>query len=105
MNHLTFTAVVATPGELRYTPAGLPAIELTLQHQSEVIEAGLKRRLDFQVDAVALGDTALLLVNVPLGAALDITGFIAPLRKASVRMIVHIQEVQIRYPGSATVVV
>ncbi|NHC61980.1 primosomal replication protein N [Paenalcaligenes suwonensis] len=105
MNHLTFTAVVATPGELRYTPAGLPAIELTLQHQSEVIEAGLKRRLDFQVDAVALGDTALLLVDVPLGATVDITGFIAPLRKASVRMIVHIQEVRVRYPGSATVVV
>lgn len=105
MNHLTFTAVVATTGELRYTPAGLPAIELTLQHQSEVIEAGLKRRLDFQVDAVALGDTALLLVDVPLGATVDITGFIAPLRKASVRMIVHIQEVRVRYPGSATVVV
>lgn len=105
MNHLTFTAVVATTGELRYTPAGLPAIELTLQHQSEVIEAGLKRRLDFQVGAVALGDTALLLVDVPLGATVDITGFIAPLRKASVRMIVHIQEVRVRYPGSATVVV
>lgn len=105
MNHLTFAAVVATPGELRYTPAGLPAIELTLQHQSEVMEAGLKRRLDFQVDAVALGDNALLLADVPLGATLEITGFIAPLRKASVRMIVHIQEVQIRYSGNATVVV
>ena len=105
MNHLTFAAVVATPGELRYTPAGLPAIELTLQHQSEVMEAGLKRRLDFQVDAVALGDNALLLADVPLGATLEIIGFIAPLRKASVRMIVHIQEVQIRYSGNATVVV
>ncbi|MCQ9615642.1 primosomal replication protein N [Paenalcaligenes niemegkensis] len=105
MNQLSFIGVIAEISVLRYTPAGMPVIELELDHSSEVEEAGLSRRLNFSISAVALGDMALQLADSPLGAVLKIQGFIAPLRKSSVRLVLHIQQAQVQYSGNATVVV
>lgn len=105
MNQLVFTGAVAEISALRYTPAGMPVIEIELDHQSEVEEAGLNRLLSFTMSAVALGDLALQLAETPLGAVLQIQGFIAPLRKNSVRTVLHIQKVQVQFPGDATVLV
>lgn len=105
MNQLSFNGAIADISVLRYTPAGMPVIELQLEHQSEVEEAGLNRRLHFTMSAVALGDMALQLADTPLGAILEIQGFIAPLHRSSVRTVLHIQTVEIQFPGNATVVV
>ena len=100
---MTATALEVQP--LRYTPAGLPAIEMLLNHESEVMEAGHPRRVELTVPAVALGDVALLLADTPLGAALTIEGFLAPTRKGSSRLVVHIQQANRTYAGGAAVVV
>ena len=105
MNQLSFNGTIAEISELRYTPVGIPVVELQLDHSSEVEEAGVNRQLDFTMPAVALGDIALQLANTPLGARVQIQGFIAPLRRSSVRMVLHIQHVQTQFPGSAAVVV
>ena len=63
------------------------------------------RRVELTVPAVALGDVALLLADTPLGAALTIEGFLAPSRKGSSRLVVHIQQANRTYAGGATVVV
>ncbi|MEP7102565.1 MAG: primosomal replication protein N, partial [Burkholderiales bacterium] len=36
MNRLVLTAQLVERGALRYTPAGLPALDLSLKHESEV---------------------------------------------------------------------
>ena len=100
---MTATALEVKP--LRYTPAGLPAIEMLLNHESEVMEAGHPRRVELTVPAVALGDVALLLADTPLGAVLSIEGFLAPSRKGSSRLVVHIQQANRTYAGGATVLV
>ena len=100
---MTATALEVQP--LRYTPAGLPAIEMLLNHESEVMEAGHPRRVELTVPAVALGDVALLLADTPLGAALTIEGFLAPTRKGSSRLVVRIQQANRTYAGGAAVVV
>lgn len=76
---------------LRYTPAGVAVAEVVLQHQSVVNQAGVERQLSFDIDAVAMGDTAHWLSSVAVGDTLDIQGFIAPLRKSSTRLVLHIQ--------------
>lgn len=76
---------------LRHTPAGVPVIEMQLAHESEVREAGRMRRVEMQISAVALGEMALMLVDTPLGAALSVEGFLAPLRKGSAKLVLHIQ--------------
>lgn len=90
---------------LRYTPAGLPVIEMLLNHESEVSEAGLSRRIELVLSAVALGDIALLLVDTPLGASLSIEGFLAPARKSSHKLVLHIQQANRVFAGSGSAVV
>ena len=80
MNRLELSARVLECEPLRHTPAGLPALELLLAHESEVIEAGLPRRVELTLQAVALGDLALMLKGIALGTELQVVGFLAPAR-------------------------
>ncbi|MFA7669247.1 MAG: primosomal replication protein N [Burkholderiaceae bacterium] len=105
MNRILLTATLIELQPLRYTPAGVPALELALEHESEVHEAGQARRVTFQAKAIALGDTAHLLADVPLGARLELEGFLAAARKGSNRLILHIQKATRSYPGSGSVTV
>ncbi|MCC3263282.1 hypothetical protein LLE87_34490, partial [Paenibacillus polymyxa] len=59
MNKLELSARVLECEPLRHTPAGLPALEMLLAHESEVIDAGHPRRVELTIAAVALGDLAL----------------------------------------------
>ena len=54
MNKLELSARVLECEPLRHTPAGLPALEMVLAHESEVIEAGHPRRVELTISAVAL---------------------------------------------------
>ncbi|MGB3288811.1 MAG: primosomal replication protein N [Burkholderiaceae bacterium] len=105
MNQLVLTATALELQPLRYTPAGLPAIEMILSHESEVQEAGHARRIEMVLSAVALGDIALLLADTPLGALLSIQGFLAPARKGSNKLVLHIQQAKRVFAGGATAVV
>jgi primosomal replication protein N len=92
VNQVSLTATALEVKPLRYTPAGLPAVEMILNHESEVLEAGVVRRIEMVLSAVALGDVALLLADTPMGAALSIRGFLAPTRKSSSKLVLHIQQ-------------
>ncbi|TAL86490.1 MAG: primosomal replication protein N [Candidimonas sp.] len=105
MNQITMTATALEVKPLRYTPAGLPAIEMILNHDSEVLEAGHMRRVELVLPAVALGDIALLLADTPLGAALSVEGFLAPTRKGSTKMVLHIQQADRVFANNATALV
>ena len=105
MNQVSITAIALEVKPLRYTPAGLPAVEMLLEHESEVIEAGQARRIQLTLPAIALGDIALLLADTPLGSSLEIQGFIAQARKGSSKVVLHMQQANRRFPGAATAVV
>lgn len=100
MNRVELIATVLEKEPLRYTPAGLPAIELLLAHTSDVVEAGRTRRVDFTLSAVALGDLAHFLADKPLGAVLRIEGFMAAARKDSVKLKLHMQRAAEMSAGS-----
>jgi primosomal replication protein N len=76
-NRFTLDATLTQRGELRYTPAGIPAIDCTLHHTSVQAEAGGERRVECEVFAVAFGDVARALALVPIGGALRCEGFLA----------------------------
>lgn len=78
---------------------------MMLSHESEVIEAGHMRRVEMVLSAVALGDIALLLADTPLGTSLSVEGFLAPTRKGSSKLVVHIQQANRVFPGAASAVV
>ena len=94
-NRLTLEATVSDRGELRYTPAGIPAIELTLMHASVQGEAGGERRVECEMAAVAFGEQALSLSRVPKGATLRCEGFVARRWRTGVTVALHVQRHEI----------
>jgi len=58
VNHVDLTASIVEASPLRYTPAGLPAVNFVLDHESEVTEAGTTRQVKLSIKAVAFGAMA-----------------------------------------------
>jgi primosomal replication protein N len=90
MNRLQMSGTVVERSALRYTPAGIPVIEMQMQHCSQQVEAGLARQLDFPFGAIAIGETAQQLAGVDLGGELQLSGFLAPRTRRSTRLLVHV---------------
>lgn len=104
MNNVTLNAAVIEAKPIRYTPAGLPILELTLAHASDIEHAGMLRRVDLTIAATAIGDLALLLADITMGSQLVVNGFLAPQRKGAKRLILHLQSAQHLTSESTTVV-
>ena len=78
MNRLVLSASLSERGAVRYTPAGLPALDLVLKHASEVSEDGTPRQVTIDVKAVAIGDAITRRVSaLSLGAPATFAGFLA----------------------------
>jgi primosomal replication protein N len=92
LNRVQLSASLAVRSDLRFTPVGVPVLELGLAHESAVAEAGAERALRFEVDAIALGDMAQRLARIDLGTKLNLTGFLAPRSRRSRRLVLHINE-------------
>lgn len=90
MNHAALSARIANMAPLRYTPAGLPALDLTLAHSSRVLEAGQPREARLDMPAVALGAVAERIATRPLGSAGCFSGFLASRRGVGGRAVLHV---------------
>ncbi|MDF2466378.1 MAG: priB [Ramlibacter sp.] len=90
MNQLVLSARIAQAGTLRYTPAGLPALDFSLEHESELSEAGQARQVKVAVKAVAFGAVAETLGRQPIGSSWNFTGFLATPRNGK-HPVFHIQ--------------
>jgi len=62
---------------VRYTPAGIPAVNAVLAHQSQPMEAGSERKTEFEIPLIALGDLALQFARFKPGVLLRVEGFLA----------------------------
>ncbi len=93
MNQVYLQARVVELQSIRHTPAGLPVLDLMLAHSAEVIEAAHRRRVEFTIMARALGPQATQLQAIAIGTELRVEGFLAPTRKNSTKLVLHIQAV------------
>jgi primosomal replication protein N len=91
MNRLVMHATLAHTAALRYTPAGIPALDLTLAHESEQQEAGQTRRVNLELRAVAFGAQAETLARQPLGSVFGFEGFLTNTRNGK-GVVFHIQD-------------
>lgn len=90
-NHLELTAGIAEQKAIRYTPAGLPVIDLVLEHASSIEEAGTLRQVKATVKAVAIGSLAERIQIQPIGSVWRFSGFLATPKNGK-NVILHIQE-------------
>jgi primosomal replication protein N len=93
VNNLTLQAEVVQIEPLRYTPAGLPLLSVVLRHVSEQVEAGMKRKVECVVNAVAIGDLAL--TKLALGTQIRVTGFLAKRSLKSTQLVMHINQIAV----------
>jgi primosomal replication protein N len=93
VNRTELKACIAEQGALRYTPAGLPALDLILEHASEVQEAGQMRKIQLKLRALAIGSLAERLGKQAVGSVWMFQGFLATPRQGK-SVVLHIQEFQ-----------
>ena len=78
---------------IRYTPAGIPLLSFVLQHASDVMEAGFKRKVECEVNAVALGDIAK--TSIKLGDKIKAKGFLNKRSAKSTQLVLHIEKLEL----------
>ena len=93
MNRLLLSATLVERAALRYTPAGLPALDLSLKHESEVSEDGHPRQVSMEMKAVAIGAVSKGLLAQALGTASLYAGFVTSSRNKR-GLLFHITSVE-----------
>ncbi|MDR1967070.1 MAG: primosomal replication protein N [Burkholderiaceae bacterium] len=91
VNQLRLSARIVEMSAPRHTPAGLPALDLRLEHESRTQEAGQDRQVKAALKAVALGVMAERLSQQAIGSGGCFTGFLASPRNAK-SVVFHIQD-------------
>lgn len=82
MNHLVLTASLVEIAPLRYTPAGLSAVDVQIEHESELKEASVSRQVKASLRGRALGELAEKIIKLPLGSHCEFEGFLASPRNS-----------------------
>jgi primosomal replication protein N len=77
LNRLVLAATLLERGAVRYTPAGLPALDLVLKHESTVSEDGQPRKVSLEMRAVAIGAITRQVGALALGSPGMFSGFLA----------------------------
>ena len=94
MNRTLLSASVAEQGALRHTPAGLPVLDVWLEHESQLEEAGQMRRVRARLRSIAIGSVAERLVRQQMGTEWRFEGFLAGSGAQASRVVFHIQDFQ-----------
>ncbi len=88
-------AALSERGELRYTPAGIPAIDVTLRHASTQAEAGVERSVECELTGVAYGEPAEALAAVAPGSLLRCKGFLARRWRTGITLAMHLNSFEL----------
>jgi primosomal replication protein N len=92
------TARIVERGALRFTPAGLPALDVSLRHQSEIRQPDSVRKLSFEIRGRAIGPVTEMLEKAELGVEHDFAGFLGSQRNGR-GIVFHIQSIEFKQRG------
>jgi primosomal replication protein N len=76
---------------MRYTPAGLPALDLLLRHESEVTQDGQPRKVSVDIRARAIGEITRRIATLELGSPHGFAGFLGSQRNGR-GIVFHVTE-------------
>ena len=89
-NSFQCIATLAERDIVRYSPAGIPIVAARLSHFSEQVEAGISRKVEFELPALAAGQIAQKLEQAELGAMYRFNGFMARKNRNSKSLVFHL---------------
>ena len=93
LNDFRLTAKLVNKKELRYTPAGQTVIECQLESSGTVVEAGIERKVDLNLLAVAIGKPANALDQMQIGEVGNFQGFMAHQSIRHQALVFHITQI------------
>jgi primosomal replication protein N len=93
-NQVSLGGTLVELGTLRYTPAGRPAVEFRIRHESSKAEAGSERRVRAEVPAIAFDTVARQVASAALGTALRAQGFLAAKSQRSAKIVLHVTNIE-----------
>jgi primosomal replication protein N len=96
VNRLLLQASVQQRGAMRWTPAGLPVLDLVLRHEGQSLEDGAPRKVSLEIRALGIGAVSRALSVLSLGQTGTFGGFLAPARNGR-GLLFHITSVE---PGT-----
>jgi primosomal replication protein N len=96
LNHFTLTAILVSKDAIRFTPAGIPVMHCQLEHSGQAIEVGVARKIQMNVEAIAMGPIQKDLEQMDLGAEAVFEGFLAPKTLRNQRLVFHINHIQLK---------
>ena len=85
------TATLVERAALRYTPAGLPALDFSLRHESQVTQDGQPRKVSVEIRARAIGEITRAVSALELGSEHGFAGFLASQRNGR-GVVFHVTE-------------
>ena len=91
MNRLVLTAQLVERGALRHTPAGLPALDLSLKHESSVTQDGHPRQVSVEIKARAIGTITQRMAGIEMGSTHGFAGFLGSQRNGR-GVVFHVTE-------------
>ena len=92
MNRLVLTAQLVERAAVRYTPAGLPALDLSLKHESEVSQDGTPRKVSMEIRARVIGDEITRrMAQLEIGSTHGFAGFLGSQRSGR-GVVFHVTE-------------
>jgi len=86
------TARIVERAALRFTPAGLPVLDVSLRHESEASQPGSVRKLAFEIRGRAIGAVTEVLQRAELGVEFSFAGFLGSQRNGR-GIVFHIQTI------------
>lgn len=92
MNRVAVGGVLLSRGELRYTPAGVEALDLVVRHESRQPVFGGEQSVELELQAVAFGALARQLQQVAAGSKVALRGFLMPTRRGARTLKLNITE-------------
>ena len=93
-NRVELSGRLLEAGQLRHTPAGVAALEFKLAHESEQEEAGMKRKVEAEIGAIAFEAQARLIATRPLGSAVKVEGFLSAKSKRAKRIVLQVTNIE-----------
>lgn len=101
MNRLVLAAELIERGAMRYTPAGLPALDLRLKSETEVSEDGQPRKVSFEIKALLIGAITEPAKVLAMGQAAVFAGFLAASRNGK-GLVFHVTAIDLIEAAPAT---
>jgi primosomal replication protein N len=70
------------------------ALQFKLAHESEQEEAGVKRKVEAEIGAIAFEAQARLIAGRPLGSQVKIAGFLSAKSKRARKLVLHVTNIE-----------